>query len=157
MQSKIKISVGSDHAGFEFKRRILEILGHLNDKKYDPEDAGTFNNDASDYPDAAIKVAGSVSEGKADRGVLVCGSGIGMSMVANKFPGVRAALVTDLETAKLSRLHNDANVLILGERVLAPGLLPEILKIWFETAFEGGRHQRRLDKISELENKLFKR
>lgn len=150
----MNVVVGSDHAGFDTKQQILEILKN---KQIDAVDAGTFNNDSVDYPDAAIEVAGSVSEKKAERGILICGSGIGMSIVANKFPSIRAALVTDVETARLSRLHNDANVLILGGRMLNPGILQDIINVWFNTEFEGGRHQRRLDKIAALEKKLYQR
>jgi ribose 5-phosphate isomerase B len=150
----MKVAIGSDHAGFDTKRQILDILKSRN---IDAVDAGTFNNDSVDYPDAAIEVAGSVSDKKTDRGILICGSGVGMSIVANKFPSIRAALVTDIETARLSRLHNDANILILGGRMLKPGTLQEIINVWFSTEFEGGRHQRRLDKIAALEKKLYQR
>ena len=149
-----KAIIGSDHAGFDFKKKVID---QLKDLKIEVEDIGTHSKEPCDYPDPAIKVAEAVSEGKAERGVLICGSGIGMSIVANRFPGVRAALVQDVETARLSRLHNNANVLILGERVLNPQRIPEILSVWFETGFEGGRHQRRLDKIESLEKKLYKR
>ncbi len=149
-----RVIIGSDHAGFDFKQ---SAINQLKDQKIEVEDVGTHSKEPCDYPDPAMKVAEAVSEGKADRGVLICGSGIGMSIVANKFPGIRAALVHDAETAKLSRRHNDANVLILGERVLDPRRIPEILSAWLETEFEGGRHQRRLDKIKSLEKKLFKR
>ncbi|MHB8483133.1 MAG: ribose 5-phosphate isomerase B [Nitrospiria bacterium] len=148
-----KVIVGSDHAGFDFKKKIID---QLKAQTIAVEDVGTYSKESCDYPDPAIKVAEAVSEGKAERGVLICGSGIGMSIVANRFPGVRAALVQDVETARLSRLHNNANVLILGERVLNPQQVPEILSVWFETGFEGGRHQRRLDKIEALEKKLYK-
>ncbi|MBI1822251.1 MAG: ribose 5-phosphate isomerase B [Nitrospirae bacterium] len=148
-----KVIIGSDHAGFDFKQ---SVINQLKDQKVEVEDVGTRSKESCDYPDPAMKVAEAVSEGKADRGVLICGSGIGMSIVANKFPGVRAALVHDVETAKLSRRHNNANVLILGERVLNPQRIPEILSAWLDTEFEGGRHQRRLDKIEALEKKLYK-
>ncbi len=149
---KVSIMIGSDHGGFEYKK---EIIGLLKEKQIDIEDVGNFTKESSDYPDLAVKVAQAVSDGKADKGILVCGSGIGMSIVANKFPGVRAALVHNVETAKLSRLHNNANILILGERVSDPRILPEILNVWLETDFEGGRHQRRLDKIEALEKQLY--
>jgi len=154
MQKIEKIVIGSDHAGFEFKNEIIRIL---KEKKLPVEDLGTFTRESSDYPDAGIKVGEAVSSKKADRGILVCGSGIGMSIVANKFPGVRAALVSSDEAAGLSRRHNDANVLILGERILDPGKLSAILSIWLETEFEGGRHQRRIDKIDALERSLYKK
>jgi RpiB/LacA/LacB family sugar-phosphate isomerase len=106
-----------------------------------------------DYPDFGRAVAEQVSSGKFDRGILICGTGIGMSMVANRFPGVRAALVHDLYTARLSREHNDANLLVLGGRTTGKGLAREILKVWLEASFEGGRHARRVDKIKELDGK----
>jgi len=147
-----KIIIGSDHAGFEYKNKIVKIL---HSKNIEVEDVGNYTNESSDYPDAGIKVGEAVSSGKVDWGILVCGSGIGMSIVANKFPGVRAALVSDTEMAKLSRLHNNSNVLIFGERVLDSQKISPILSAWLETDFEGGRHQRRLDKIKELEKHLY--
>jgi ribose 5-phosphate isomerase B len=107
-----------------------------------------------DYPDFASKVAEAVSKGKTDRGIAICGTGIGMSIVANKYPGVRAALCHDSYTARMSRLHNDANILVLGGRVIGTEVAIELLKQWLATQFEGGRHQRRLDKISEIEKKV---
>jgi RpiB/LacA/LacB family sugar-phosphate isomerase len=149
-----KIIIGSDHAGFEFKREIIELL---KTKSFEVEDVGNHTKESSDYPDAGIKVGEAVSSGNVERGILICGSGIGMSIVANKFPGVRAALVADVETARLSRLHNNSNVLIFGERHLDPQKISAILSTWLETEFEGGRHQRRLDKIEALEKQLYKR
>ncbi|MBI3594866.1 MAG: ribose 5-phosphate isomerase B [Nitrospirae bacterium] len=152
MANITKIIIGSDHAGFEFKK---EIVGLLQAKKIAFEDIGNHTKDSSDYPDTAILVGEAVSAGRAERGILICGSGVGMSIVANKFPGVRAALVTDVETARLSRLHNNSNVLILGERVLEPQKIPAILSVWLDAEFEGGRHQRRLEKIEALEKQLY--
>jgi ribose 5-phosphate isomerase B len=114
-------------------------------------DLGAHDDRSVDYPDYAAEVASAVSEGRAARGVLLCGTGIGMSIVANKFPGVRAALVHDVTTARMSRLHNDANVLVLGGGLLGDRLLRDIVEVWFATEFEGGRHQRRLDKIAAVE------
>jgi len=115
------------------------------------EDLGAHDDRSVDYPDYAVAVAGAVSEGRAPRGVLLCGTGIGMSIAANKFPGVRAALVHDVTTARMSRLHNDANILVLGGGLLGDRLLRDIVEVWFATEFEGGRHQRRLDKIAAVE------
>jgi ribose 5-phosphate isomerase B len=152
MSSLSKIAVGSDHAGFEFKKIVIDLLKSRN---IVVEDTGTYSRESSDYPDSGIRVGEAVSSGMADRGILICGSGIGMSIVANKFPGVRAALVCDTDTASLSRRHNDSNILIFGERVLDRHKIPEILTAWLDTPFEGGRHQRRLDKIDALEKRLF--
>ncbi len=143
------ITIASDHAGFEFKRLIL---GFLSEKDIEYVDFGTNNNDSVDYPDYAIKVAESVSKGEMDRGILICGTGIGMSIVANKFHGVRAALCHNAETAEASRRHNDANILVLGGRILDEKAALSIVEIWLETEFDGGRHQKRLQKIKEIEN-----
>jgi ribose 5-phosphate isomerase B len=149
-----KISIGSDHAGFELKREIVELLKA---RSIEVEDVGNHTKESSDYPDAGIKVGEAVSSGKVERGILICGSGIGMSIVANKFPGVRAALVADVKTAQLSRLHNNSNILIFGERLMDPQKISTILSTCLETEFEGGRHQRRLDKIEALEKELYKK
>ena len=143
-----KIIIGSDHAGFLLKESLkpfLEALGLF------VLDVGADSDQAVDYPDFGKKVAGAVSAGLYPRGIAICGSGIGMSIVANRFPGVRAALCLDAETARLARLHNDANILVLAGRKTDPQTARDIVKTWLETAFEGGRHQRRLDKITELE------
>lgn len=145
----MRISIGADHAGESIKTSIKSLLekalGH------EVVDEGTHGSASVDYPDFAERVARKVSEGAADRGVLICGTGIGMSIVANKFPGVRAALVTDVFTAKMSRAHNDANILCIGSRVVSPESVEEIVKTWFAEPFEGGRHQGRLDKIRALD------
>jgi len=149
----LKIAIGSDHAGFELKeyiKNILILMGH------DVEDIGTDSMDSVDYPDYAIEVAWLVSEGKADRGVLVCGTGIGMSIVANKVKGIRASLVTNLYTAIQSRRHNDANILVLGGRITAKGLAEEIVRTWIDTPFEGGRHEKRIEKIRAWEREHLK-
>jgi ribose 5-phosphate isomerase B len=147
----MKISLGSDHAGFELKE---DLRGYLAEQKVEVIDLGVYNEDPVDYPDIGASVAQKVSRGEVDRGILICGSGIGMSIVANRFPGVRAALCHDLYTARVSREHNDANLLILGGRLIGKGLAREILKVWLETGFQGGRHQRRLEKIRALEEKI---
>lgn len=145
----MKIAIASDHAGFGLKNRILRQLA---EKKVDAVDFGTDSRDSVDYPDYAVGVAESVSKGKLDRGILICGTGIGMSITANKFPGVRAALCHNAVTAEASRRHNDANILVLGERVLDEETAVQIVRIWLETDFEAGRHQQRLDKIRAIEN-----
>jgi RpiB/LacA/LacB family sugar-phosphate isomerase len=146
----MKVIIGSDHGGFELKE---DLKAQLADLKIEVVDVGTSSAASVDYPDFGSAVAAQVSSGTFDRGILICGTGIGMSMVANRFPGVRAALVHDLYTARLSREHNDANLLVLGGRTTGKGLAREILKVWLETSFEGGRHARRVDKIMELDGK----
>ena len=146
----MKIAIASDHAGVDLKTNIVRYLKQL---QHELTDFGVHNRDSADYPDYGIPVAEAVSEGKAERGVLICGTGIGMSIVANKFPHVRAALCYDKFTAEISRLHNDANVLVLGGRVLESTKALDILKLWLTTGFEGGRHARRVKKIEEIENR----
>jgi ribose 5-phosphate isomerase B len=145
-----KIPVGSDHAGYELKEEVLKYLVELG---YEPEDFGTSSPQSVDYPDIAAEVAGRVSRGESKRGILVCGSGIGMSIAANKYNGVRAALALSEEMAELSRRHNDANVLALGGRITSVELARRIVKAWLEIEFEGGRHATRVAKIAESENK----
>jgi len=147
----LRIVTGADHAGWELKEAINCLLKELNHRV---QDLGTFDETSVDYPDFGIKVASAVAGGKADRGILVCGTGIGMSMVANKHPGIRAALCHDLYTARLSREHNDANILVLGGRVIGKGLALETVRVWLETEFLGGRHSVRLEKIKEWEENL---
>jgi len=147
-----RIAIGSDHRGFKIKEALKSLLISIGKTT---EDKGTFSSDSVDYPEFARRVAKSVSTGECDRGVLICGSGIGMSIAANKFPRVRAALCHDLHTAKMSRQHNDANILVLGEAV-GQDLAHDILKVWFETPFEGGRHQKRLGLIKIIEKDNFK-
>lgn len=149
----MKIAIGCDHAGLSMKNDIVPVLEELN---IEWEDLGTKNKESCDYPDFGEKVSESVSNGSVDRGILVCGSGIGMSIVANKFPGVRAALCSEDYSAKMSRLHNDTNILVLPGRIIDADTAKNIVKVWFETEFEGGRHQRRLDKISSIEKRLNK-
>jgi ribose 5-phosphate isomerase B len=146
----LRIALACDHGGFHLKE---EIKLFLQEQNYQFRDFGV-NSDASvDYPDLVIPVAQGVMEGEFQRGILLCGTGIGISIVANKFPGIRAALCGDTFSARASREHNDANILVLGGRILGPGLAREITQIWLNTEFEGGRHVQRLDKIRALEEK----
>ena len=147
------IAIGCDHAGIELKKEILSLLQELHLQCID---YGTEGPQSVDYPDFGEKVSEAVSAGKIEKGILICGTGIGMSIVANKFPGVRASLCNELFTAKMSRLHNDANILVLGGRIVGKDLAREIVKTWVRTPFEGERHRRRLDKISLIEGRLQK-
>jgi len=149
----MKIVLGSDHAGFELKE---DLRAYLAEQKIEAADLGVYNGEPVDYPDIGASVAEKVSRGEVERGILICGSGIGMSIVANRFPGVRAALCHDSYTARISREHNDANLLILGGRLIAKGLAREILKIWLEAEFQGGRHQRRLERIRSMEEEILR-
>ncbi len=144
----MKVALGCDHAGYALKRLVAEWLRR---EGHEVLDEGTSSEDSCDYPDYALRVARRVAEGEADRGIAVCATGIGMAMVANKVPGIRAAVCNDLYTARYSRLHNDANVLTMGARVIGPGMAEEILRVWMETPFEGGRHSRRLRKMADIE------
>ena len=150
----MKVAIASDHAGLELKVEIYQLL---KERRIESLDLGTETNDSVDYPDYGTRVAEAVSTGQVQRGILVCGTGVGMSIVANKFPGVRAALCHDSQTAKISRQHNDANILVLGGRVLEDKTALEMVSVWLETEFEGGRHARRVQKISEIEKKTMKR
>ena len=147
----MKVAIGCDHAGMAMKNQLTPILEELD---IELEDFGTKSEESCDYPDYGEKVSDAVSKGSVDRGILVCGTGIGMSIVANKFPGVRAALCSEDYSAKMSRLHNDANLLVLPGRIIDSNTAGEIVTTWFKTEFEGGRHQRRLDKIKAIESKL---
>jgi len=144
----LKIAVGSDHGGYHLKEEVMKWLA---ENKYEVKDFGAWSTQSCDYPDFAVRVAEQVASGAYDRGVLVCGTGIGVSIVANKINGIRAALCHDTFSAHASREHNDANILTMGERVIGRGLALDILKIWLSTDFEGGRHQKRLDKIAKVE------
>ena len=148
-----EIIIGSDHAGFPLKETVRRYVAELG---YTITDAGTDSPANVDYPDFGAIVAQRVSTGEFDRGILVCGSGVGMSIVANRFPGVRAALCLDEETARMSRLHNDANILVLAGRRTDEEAARSIARLWLNTEFESGRHQRRLDKIGDLEKQLYK-
>ncbi|MDO8461986.1 MAG: ribose 5-phosphate isomerase B [Deltaproteobacteria bacterium] len=149
----MKIALASDHGGVQLKESIKKFLSS---RHVETEDLGTNGTDSVDYPDFAAEVAKKVSDGKVDAGVLICGTGIGMSMVANKFKGVRAAVVSDTYSAKMSKEHNNANVLCLGGRVSNPAQAAELVQAWLEAKYEAGRHEKRLQKIRELEGKNFK-
>lgn len=145
----VKIKIGADHGGYRLKNELvsfIESLGHT------VEDVGSNGDQSVDYPDYALPVCTAVAEGKADRGILVCGTGIGMSIAANKVKGIRCALVHDLFSAKATRDHNNTNVLAMGERVIGPGLAQEIVRVWLETPFsEGERHVGRINKVMSIE------
>ena len=145
----MKIAIGSDHRGYDAKRRIvtlLELLGH------EVQDVGPFAADSVDYPDFALQVAQAVGERRVERGILICGTGIGMCIAANKVRGVRAAPCHDSITAEMSRRHNDANILCLSADLLGDELIDRMVRIWLTTDFEGGRHARRVDKITRYED-----
>lgn len=146
----MNIAIASDHGGFGLKESLKK---HLEERGISAVDCGTTNEDSCDYPDFAEKACGLVQRGEADCAVLVCGTGIGMSISANKMTGIRAALCGDTFSARFTRAHNDANVLCLGARVVGPGLAEDILDAFLDGKFEGGRHQRRLDKIAAIEKK----
>jgi ribose 5-phosphate isomerase B len=146
----MKVAIGCDHAGVSMKNKIVPVLDELS---IEWEDFGTKDKESVDYPDFGEKVSEAVSKGIVERGILICGTGIGMSIVANKVPGIRAALCQEDYSAKMSRLHNDANVLVLPGRIIDKEKAGEIVKTWFTTDFEGGRHQKRLDKIKDIEEK----
>ena len=148
----MKIAIGSDHAGYGLKEIIKN---HLQEKGFDIEDFGTGSIESTDYPDFAMKVGEAVAAGDFERGILVCGTGIGISIAANKVPGVYCGLVGDCFSAKASRWHNNTNIIALGARVIGPGLALEIVDTWLETEFKGGRHQRRIDKITEIEKRYL--
>jgi RpiB/LacA/LacB family sugar-phosphate isomerase len=145
------IVMASDHGGVELKDFLAEVL---RSKNIDLQDLGTYDSKPVDYPDFGHQVSERVSQGDAKRGILICTTGIGMSILANKYPNVRAALVQDRETARSSREHNDANILVLAGATTDRALAREILEVWINTPFSGGRHQRRLDKITEIERAL---
>jgi len=144
----MKIAIGSDHAGLTLKRELLDVL---KERGHEVRDFGTHTGDSVDYPDFASEVSRAVRSGAVDRGLLVCGTGIGMSIVANKYKGVRAALCTTEFEARMARAHNDANVLCLGQRVVGPGLGRVILEAFLDAPFEGGRHENRVKKIRDAE------
>jgi len=144
----MQISVGSDHRGLNVKQRLCELLHRLG---HEVVDEGTHCDQSCDYPDIAMVVAGKVSRGEIERGILICGTGIGMSITANKFPGVRAAACNDAVTAEISRRHNDVNVLCLAGDLLGQRNIDRLIEIWLDTEFEGGRHARRLRKIAAIE------
>ncbi|MGB4784871.1 MAG: ribose 5-phosphate isomerase B [Candidatus Acidiferrum sp.] len=146
--AKLRIAIGSDHAGFSLKESIRE---YLEEAGYLVDDQGTGSEDSVDYPDFGKAVGERVASKEADLGIAVCGSGIGISIAANKVPGIRAALAHDVVTAQLAREHNDANILALGARIVTPATALEMVQTFLNTPFAGGRHQRRLDKITQIE------
>ncbi len=146
-----KIAIASDHAGVELKETIKS---YLLDRGFDVLDMGTDHGRKVDYPDVCIPVALKVSSGEIKRAILLCGTGIGMSIVANKFTNVRAALVSDLYTARMAKEHNNANILVIGGRIIEKDAAVEMVGVWLDSQFQGGRHQRRLDKIAEVERQF---
>lgn len=144
------IAIACDHAALNLK---AELMKHLDEKGVEYVDYGTYENKSCNYPDYAEKVCNAIADGKSELGILVCGTGIGMSMAANKCKGIRAACCTDTFSARFTRLHNDANVLCMGERVIGAGLACDIMDIFISTPFEGGRHQTRVDMVMALEQK----
>jgi len=142
------LAIGCDHGGYSLKH---EIIAYLTENEIDYNDFGTFSTDSCDYPGYAEKVARAVASGECDRGILVCGTGIGMSIAANKIRGVRCALCADCFSAEMTRKHNNANILALGERTTGAGLALKIVEIFLNTPFEGGRHERRVDMITKIE------
>ncbi len=143
----MKVAIGSDHGGYQLKEKIKQLLDEL---EISYKDFGTNSDDSVDYPDFADKVAKGVANKEYERGILICGTGIGMSIAANKTDGVRAALCHDLFSAQATREHNNSNVLTLGARIIGEQLALEIVKVWLKSDFDGGRHQRRIDKIAKL-------
>ncbi|MCX5865989.1 MAG: ribose 5-phosphate isomerase B [Proteobacteria bacterium] len=147
----MKIAISSDHGGFELKEFVVRLL---NDLGHEPLDLGCHSIEPVDYPDYASQVARRVLQGEAERGILICGTGLGMSIAANRFHGIRATLVNDLYLARMSREHTDSNILVLGGRVTAKGLAEEIVRVWLKTEFAGNRHSRRLEKIAAIEEDI---
>lgn len=147
----MKIAIGSDHRGFHLKEKIASMLVS---KGHEVDDQGTKAPESVDYPDFAVLVAKKVSLGEVDRGILICGTGIGMAITANKFPGVRAAPCTDEITAEISRRHNDLNILCLPADMISPRTVERMVQVWVDTDFEGGRHSRRVEKIREIEKNI---
>ncbi len=150
----MKIAIGSDHRGFTVKQRLIVLLQQLN---HEVMDLGTFSQTSADYPDIALEVATAVGNKQTEMGILICGTGIGMSIAANKVPGVRAAPCHDPVTAEMSRRHNDANILCLSADLLSEDLIERMVRLWITTEFEGGRHARRLEKIAQFEQKILSR
>ena len=146
-----KIAIASDHGGFYLKK---SVIAHLENDSWEIDDLGTSNEDSVDYPDYGVKLAESIISKNVERGIVICGTGVGMSIVVNRFPGIRGTLCSDVYIAKMCREHNDSNILIMGGRVIGEGVAFEIVDTWLSTAFEGGRHQRRLDKINEIDVNL---
>ena len=149
----MKIAVACDHGGLELKKVLLQ---YVKEHGYEYQDFGTYTSDSCDYPDFALPAAEAVACGKCDRGIVICSTGIGISIAANKVKGIRCAHCHDTYSAKYTRLHNDANMLAFGQRVIGEGLMEEIVDVFLSTDFEGGRHQRRLDKLAAIEAKYFR-
>ena len=149
----MKIGVACDHGGLELKKVLLQ---YLKEHGYEYQDFGAYTSDSCDYPDFALPAAEAVACGKCDRGIVICSTGIGISIAANKVKGIRCAHCHDTYSAKYTRLHNDANMLAFGQKIIGEGLMLEIVELFLNTEFEGGRHQRRVDKISAIEDKYFK-
>lgn len=145
----MKIAIGCDHGGLEHKDAIV---AHLKERGFEVKDSGIYENHSVDYPDIAVKVCADVTSGECERGILVCGTGIGMSLAANKVKGIRAAAVSEHFSAKYTRLHNDSNVLCLGGRVIGVGTALELVDLFVDTEFEGGRHATRVNKVMAIEN-----
>ena len=144
----MKISIGCDHGGLEHKDAIV---AHLKDRGFDVKDNGIYENHSVDYPDIAVKVCADITSGECERGILVCGTGIGMSLAANKVKGIRAAAVSEHFSAKYTRLHNDSNIICLGGRVIGVGTALELVDLFVDTEFEGGRHEARVNKVMAIE------
>lgn len=144
----MRLAIGSDHGGFRLKQEIIKVLG---EDGLEFRDFGTFSLESCDYPDIALAVAEAVSRNEFTHGIIICGTGIGVAIAANKVQGIRAALCHDTFSARMAREHNDANILTLGERVIGPGLAVEIVRVWLNSGFAGGRHSRRVEKIGEIE------
>ncbi|MBQ7715308.1 MAG: ribose 5-phosphate isomerase B [Clostridia bacterium] len=151
MKDGLKIAVACDHGGFDLKQ---EIIAHLERRGTEYHDFGTYSNESCDYPDFAKAACLAVTSGEYDRAILICGTGIGISIAANKIPGIRAACCSDTFSARFTRLHNDANALCFGGRVVGAGLAIDMVDLFLDTEFEGGRHQKRIDKITALEKEF---
>ena len=147
------IAIGCDHAGFNVKQKIME---HLTEKGYEYKDYGTYDLNSCDYPDYALKVANAVAKNECEKGIIVCGTGIGVSIVANKVKGIRCAHCTDTFSAKACREHNDANVITFGDRISGIGVILDCVDLFLTTDFAGGRHSKRVDKIKQIEDENFK-
>jgi ribose 5-phosphate isomerase B len=148
MDRSESVIIGSDHAAFGLKEDIKELVI---DMGFDVKDVGAYSEESVDYADIGVQVASAISKGTHPRGILMCGTGLGMSMIANRFPRVRAALCNDLFSVIMSRQHNDANILVLGGRVTGDVLAKEMVRVWFETPFDGGRHKPRIDKLDQVD------
>ena len=149
----MKIALGSDHGGLNLKKTVMD---YLDNRKIDYKDFGCYNSNSCDYPDFGLAVAEEVAAGEYDCGIIVCGTGIGISIAANKVPGIRAAHCTDSYSARMARAHNNANILAMGERITGPGVAIDIVEAFLSTDFEGGRHATRVNKISDIEKKYSK-